>query len=274
MDLSLDLLTLTDSTLFELINSAHEAGFPLVSLWTQPPAFFPRQIVTAQNVRDCAALLADTGVRVHAIEVFELSSEEAIAGYRPALELAAMVGGKAAVAKNTTHRDPARAAALLAALAELAGEYGIGVNIEPLSMGHTRTLAQARDLIEASGADVGIDFDTLHFARVGGTATDIAAIPSGLIRYVQINDGPAAAPTSVEGLRAEAALERLYPGEGVFPLLEWLPLVPTDIPWAIETPSVERARSMLPTEQARQAMQIMQRFLARLGLADSAGRHG
>jgi sugar phosphate isomerase/epimerase len=258
--LSLDCLTLTDTSPSDLIRSASTAGFDLVSISVNPPAAYPRQIVTRAVEVECAALFAGTGVDVHSLEVFDLVSEERIRACRPALELGARLGGKVAVAIHAANPDRAHVVDLLAALVELAGEYGLGVNLEPIAMGLTRTLAEARDLIRDAGVDAGILFDTYHLMRTGGSVDHLRAIEPGLIRYVQINDGPLY--VSPENMYAEAVGERLYPGEGVFPLTELLRAAPVDIPWAIETPSLRRAqRGVSPQMQAKEAMAAMRRLL-------------
>jgi sugar phosphate isomerase/epimerase len=83
---------------------------------------------------------------------------------------------------------------VLAHLAEIAAEYGLGVNLEPVAMGQTRTLAQARDVIRASHADIGILFDTWHLIRSGCGVEQLRELEPGLIRYVQVNDGLARIP--------------------------------------------------------------------------------
>ena len=258
--LSLDCLTLTDTAPCDLIGSASAAGFDLVSTWVNPPAAYPKQIVTRAMERQCAALLADTGVSIHSLKVFDLVSEGSIQACRPALELGARLGGKAALAIHAANPDRAHVVELLATFVGVAAEYGLGVNLEPIAMGRTRTLADARDLIRDAGVDAGILLDTYHLMRVGGCVQDIRAIEPGLIRYVQINDGPAHVPH--ETMHVEAREERLYPGAGVFPLVELLRAAPANVPWAIETPSVRRARSgMSAPIQAQEAMSALRRLL-------------
>jgi sugar phosphate isomerase/epimerase len=130
-------------------------------------------------------------------------------------------------------------------------------------MGLTSTLAQARDLIRASGADVRILFDTWHLMRTGGGIAELRAIEPDLISYVQINDGLLTNPP--EDLIAEVMGERLYIGTGEFPLAELLSAVRRDIPWGIETPSLCRAQAgVSAVDQAREAMAGMQRLLDRI----------
>ncbi len=263
MKLSLDCMTLTNTQPVELIRSAKTAGFDLVTLWLQPPSCFPLQLVTPALERECANALAETGIGVQALEVFDLSSTQTIPSYRPALELGARLGAKAAVAINTRNADAAEVSEALAAFAGLASEYGLGVNIEPIAMCRTATLAQARDLIRAAGVDAGIVLDVYHLVRTGGTAEDIRTLEAGLIRHVQICDGSAS--PSKETIFKEAAEERPYPGEGVFPLVELLSATPNDIPWGIETPSRGRAESGMSAEkQAKEAMAALRQLLQKI----------
>lgn len=259
--LSLDCLTLTDSSPAELIHGAAAAGFDLVSLWVSSPAAFPRMQFAPEMERECAALLRDTGMAVHALEVLDLSSEAAIRNYRPALEMGARLGGKAASAYNGSNPDRGHVADLLALMVEVAGEFGLEVVLEPVAMAHTRTLAEATALIGAAGGGAGILFDSWHLIRSGGGLADLAAIDPSLIRYVQLNDG--LLQSAPEDWISEAMGERTYPGEGEFPLVEILRLLPTDIPWAVETPSLRRARTGMNAQaQAREAMIGLQRLLA------------
>ncbi|MEZ5736229.1 MAG: sugar phosphate isomerase/epimerase [Novosphingobium sp.] len=261
--LSLDCLTLTDTSPPDVIRSAAAAGFDLVSLWVQPPPMYPAAQTTPDHIRECTALLADTCVQVWSLEVFDLVSEDALESYRPALELGAQLGGKAALAYQLTNSDHGHAAELLAAFTEIAGEYGLAVNFEPVAMGQTATLAQARDLIRASGADVGIMFDAWHLIRSGCGIDELRAIEPELIRYVQINDGLATIPD--EQMIPESIGERLYPGAGEFPLAELLRACPRDVPWAIETPSLRRASAgMTAKAQAREAMAALQMLIGAL----------
>lgn len=261
--LSLDCLTLTDSTPQDMIRAAGAAGFDFVSLWLNPAPIYPLSPVTRENVAECASLLVDTGVSLYSLEAFELVSEEGIAACRPAFELGARLGGKAAL---TYHHGEARGGAagdLLARFAETAAEFGLAACLEPIAMGGTATLAQAGALIRESGAAVTINFDVWHLMRTGGSVAELMAIDPALIGYVQINDGLLSNPPA--DAMAEVMGERLYPGDGEFPLVEILRATPKEIPWGIETPSLSRAAAgMSAVDQGREAMAAMRGLLARL----------
>jgi sugar phosphate isomerase/epimerase len=268
MHLSLDCLTLTDTSPAELIRCAAAAGFDLVSLWLNPPVPFPNQLMTPAMARECMELMAGTSVRAHCMEAFDLVSVAAMRACRPSLELGAQFGCKAVLAYHGANPDRTEAAETLAALVELAGEYGLGVNLEPVAFARTRTLAEAEHLILDAVVDAGIIFDTLYLVRNGGSVDDLKSLPPGRIRYVQINDGIAHMPP--EDMLAEASGERLYPGEGVFPLAEMLREAPRDVPWGVEAPSLRRARAgITPQNQAREAMAAMRNLLDSLGDAEA-----
>ena len=72
MKLCLDSLTLSDTEPTELIRSAKSAGFDLVSLWVQPPPIFSSALVTPAKAKLVAAALAETGMRVGPLEVFDM----------------------------------------------------------------------------------------------------------------------------------------------------------------------------------------------------------
>lgn len=262
--LSLDSLTLTDSQPQDAIRAAAEAGFDFCSLWIIPPPLFPSPIVSAEKERECAAILADTGMRVSALEVFDLHSMAGVDECRPLLEMGARLGGQAALAINYSNADRGASAEILAKFAETAAEFGLATNLEPVAGGKSQTLAEACELIRVSGANVGICLDPHHLIRAGGTVADIAAVPSGLIRYVQLCDGPIPQPPEIA--MTEAVCERFYPGDGDFPLLDFLRAAPKDVILGVESPSLRRAQAgASAADQAREAMASVRRLLAGLG---------
>jgi sugar phosphate isomerase/epimerase len=263
MKLCLDCLTLTDTEPVDLILAAKSAGFDLVSLWVQGPPLFPLQLVTPAKAKACQTALADTGMRVGPLEVFVLSSAEAVRSYRPALELGARLGAKSASTINVGNADQVQVGELFAQFAELARGYGLGATHEPLAMFETSTLVQAREIVRAAPVDAGIVFDAFHLIRKGGTVADVRAIEPALFWHVQLCDGAAA--VSPEVALYESVNERLYPGDGEFPLVELFSNLPTNISWGIEAPSVRRAKAGMSAEQqAREAMTALRRVIDKI----------
>lgn len=250
--LSLDCLTLLDASPTELIKIASAAEYSAVSLWIQPPALPGGTLATSAMAADIRQALADTGVALGNLEVFNLNFKGSIAEFEPVLELGAELGAASATAINY---GPERGdlAERFAQFHDLTKRYGLDVLIEPISMSDTRTLQDAVDLIEAANVDAGIVVDFLHLVRTGGTANDLASVDPRYISYIQICDGPATLPEDKWG--AESTDERLYPGDGDWPLVELMRAVPENTPLAVETPSKSRKdRGVSPLDRARQVM--------------------
>lgn len=261
--LSLDSLTLTDTQPQVAIRAASEAGFDACSLWIIPPPLFPSPLVTPEKECECAAVLADSPIEVIALEVFDLHSIAAADDCRPMLEMGARLGGKAALAINYSNPDPLETAEILARFAEVAAGFGLATNFEPVAGGRTQTLAAACDLIRASGADVGICLDPHHLFRSGDTVAGVEALEPGLVRYVQLCDGPLPQPPEIA--ETEAVCERFYPGDGDFPLLDFLRAAPRGATLGIECPSLSRTQAGRSAwDQAREGIAAMRRLLARL----------
>ena len=222
---------------------------------------FPWPCSLPEAERECAAILADTGIEVIALEVFDLHSMAGVESCKPLLEMGARLGGKAALTIHYSNADRNEAAEILAAFCELAGAFGLATNLEPVAGGQSQTLAEAEDLIRRSGADVGLCFDPHHLIRSGGGLAELQAVAPGRIRYNQVCDGPMPQPPEIA--TTEAVCERLYPGEGDFPLVELLRAAPRDVPLGIECPSLRRAQADIsPLDQAREGMATIQRLLS------------
>ncbi|WP_284945983.1 sugar phosphate isomerase/epimerase family protein [Acidisoma cladoniae] len=104
---------------------------------------------------------------------------------------------------------------------DLAGEFGVICDLENLPMWGVRTLNDAWDIVrQADRLNGGLVFDILHFVRGGSTLSDLEAIPGDRIHTVQLNDGPLALPAGVSLL--ENCFDRLWPGEGEFPITDVL----------------------------------------------------
>lgn len=258
LPVSLDVLTLLDTTPVELIHIAAETGYSAVSLWVQPPALPGGTLAVPSMATQICRALAETGVKLGNLEVFNINFDGDIASYEPALELGAHLGGVSATAIDFGPDRP-DIPERFAQFFELAKKCGLAAYLEPISMGRTRTLKDALRLIAAAGVDGGVVLDFLHFVRTGSTLADLAQVPANRIAYVQICDGPLTMAES--GLGTESMAERLYPGEGEFPLVELLRALPANAKLAVETPSQSRsARGESPRERARQAMTATRRL--------------
>jgi sugar phosphate isomerase/epimerase len=259
--LSLDHLTIFDVSPPELVIIAAGLGVPLVSLFTQLPLQADLPIVTAANKAETLARMRDTGVRLGNMECFNLTPEVVAEDFRPAVALGAELGASSLVAINAWDPERNRALDNFVKLCRIAAEYGIKVNVEFISMGKVRTLADAIQFITDSGEhNVGVTVDFLHLMRTGGGAADIRAMDPRLIGYVQVCDGPLDLPQ--EQWNDEGFEQRQMPGEGQFPLADLMAAVPSGITIGVEVPHrALRQAGVSPSERARRAIEGTRRLL-------------
>lgn len=245
--LRIEQMTVFDVDPAEVITIAAELDVPYVSLWTVPGMPDARP-VTAGNKQAVMKQLRHTGVMVDTIEVFPLTPDPR--KYEAAIELGAELGARSIVTINMEPEE-GRATEQFIALCEIAGKYGMNVSLEPISMGITRTVAQAERIVRLSGMSNGrITVDLLHIMRTNSELTDVSALDHGLIGSAQICDGPT--QIAQEYLIEEAAHERMVPGEGAFPLVDFLRIIPDDVVVGIEVPLRSRRESgMSALERSR-----------------------
>jgi sugar phosphate isomerase/epimerase len=263
--LSLDHLTAFEMPPPELVSIAAELGCQHVSLWTQQPMPGSFPLVDRSNLAETKRRLNDTGVTLRSVECFNLMPDVVVDDFRPALELGAELGGKAALAINYMDPDESRCADNFARLCALAATFGLGVNVEFIAMGYVRTPADAQRLIERSGAtNAAINCDLLHVVRSDSSPADIARLPPSLIGYGQICDGPL--QISDDLLVIEGMQQRQIPGEGEFPVGEFLAALPPEVIVGVEVPLKKLRDAGVPAlERARRAMAGTRAALDRFG---------
>ena len=132
------------------------------------------------------------------------------------LDLAAAIGAKMLVVCSNTRADAlddaGRAAADLAALADMAGERGLAIGYEALSTGrHVRHFAQARDIVKLADRDnLGLVLSIAHTVFAGGSFEALESLDPQRIALVHLADVP--------DIRMDPQLLsgnfRLFPGQG------------------------------------------------------------
>ncbi|MCK0167262.1 sugar phosphate isomerase/epimerase [Jannaschia sp. S6380] len=104
----------------------------------------------------------------------------------------------------------------MGAFAERAKAHGLRPTFEFMPTSKITDLATGWDLIQASGSDVGLTFDTWHFWRSDPDHDLLRTIPMDRILEVQIADG---GTQVVEDLQTDLLYHRRVPGEGDFDLV-------------------------------------------------------
>ena len=263
--LSLDHITVTDTTPWQLAQIAAETGCagicPFLHSMEVLPAMPPHDLV-----RDPAALrtmrdtLAATGVSVDLIYPFTMAGRTNPADFAPALETGAQLG--APLANVLCYdRDPARRADRLSELAELAASFGIGLAIEFYPPSQIQTLAQAIAQIDSIGrSDIGVTLDLLHIMRGPEPEASLALLAHPAIAIAQLSDGPPAIDPAT--LEHEAGIQRLLPGQGSFNIPAFLNALNPSTPLSVETPQQNAINAgQSPRQRAQQAINAVRGFL-------------
>ncbi|HEY2607186.1 sugar phosphate isomerase/epimerase family protein [Paraburkholderia sp. RL18-085-BIA-A] len=221
------------------VRHAARAGFGAVGLRLNPTAAgaiaYPSRTGSDAHLA-LRRLLADEGMTVHDVEFIPVRPDIDVASYAPMFDAAADLGAQC-VTVSGDDPDAARLAANLAALCELAAQYGLRVDLEFMRWRHVGTLKQARATVERAGsANLAILVDALHLARSGGSPDDLRALPDGMLRAVQLCDASQDEPVGDDATILEARTGRLPPGSGVLPLTGLLAALPAGTTLGVEMP--------------------------------------
>ncbi|MDI1345407.1 MAG: TIM barrel protein [Pseudolabrys sp.] len=262
--LSLDHLTIIEATPLELIQAAAAGGFEKVGLRIVRPmaaADVVDVIGQPQLQRDLKALMASTGVSIGLVEAIWLSADTDPSALEPALATGAELGARQVLVAGNDP-DEARSCANLSRLALDAKSYGLEIAFEFMPFTKVRSLEDAvRIMRQVAQPNLRLLVDALHVSRSGQDLSTLGKLDSSIVSYVHLCDAPAALPPP-DGLRDEARLGRLYPGDGELDLDAFLDAMPDDAPVGLEAPC--RAYAHLPPiERGRMAGRITRAWLQR-----------
>jgi sugar phosphate isomerase/epimerase len=215
------------------------------------PTLFP--VVGKANLALLQAALRDHDIMVGNIEFFPVRADGEIEIYREAFAMGAAIGAARAVTHIHDSND-GRAVDTLGRLCDLAAEYDLRLGLE--FMGLTPDCASIQRgiwFVEQVGRrNIGIGVDALHLIRTGGTPRDVLAAAPEVFTYAQICDAPGLGVTNDY---LHEALERSMPGDGDFPLEDFVAALPADIAIDVEVPSIRRIDAGLPAlDYAREAV--------------------
>lgn len=207
------------------LDAAAAAGFPLVEIWSHKIGPYLEQ----HRLADLRQALADRGLGVAAVCPYNLRLfgdwKAGLDPIRRAVALAAEIRCPLllvcpdAPGAEEGRTDAYRTAGERArAYAELAAAADIHLAIEPLG-GHPFVPGprQAASILHAAAHPaLGLMMDTFHYYKSQVSEEDVAAIPAQWWTILHINDVPAGDPAGFSDA------DRLYPGEGVLPLVRTL----------------------------------------------------
>jgi sugar phosphate isomerase/epimerase len=231
--LSLEYLTLFGISPPELIDVAANTGYQHVSIVPDvsaiDPAYEPHSVVSDVSLRHATAeRMKDTGITISVGEGFVIKPGMDVHFYVRALDVFASLGIPRI---NTICFEPDLSLGLLqlANLCDLARQHAMEVTLEFTPLSRIKSLSDAVDALAAvTQPNLKIMLDSLHLARSDGTPAEVARVDPALIGYAQISDGPAGYPGD-ELYFHEALFERLLPGDGELPLVEFIRVLPPGI---------------------------------------------
>jgi sugar phosphate isomerase/epimerase len=251
----------------EWVRQAALAGFNAVGLRLNPTsagAIAYPSVVGSEAHLALRRVLADEGMAVHDVEFILVLPDIDVASYAPMFDAAADLGARC-VTVSGDDPDVARLAANLAAMSELAEQYGLRIDLEFMRWRHVGTLKQALAVVERVGSpNLAILVDALHLARSGGSPDDIRALPDGMVRAVQLCDASQDEPVGNDATILEARTGRLPPGSGVLPLGDLLAALPAGTALSAEMP--------LPSLPSQDRLELAYRSTR--GVLDAARRSG
>lgn len=207
----------------EKIRAAAEAGFAGIEIFREDIVGFDG------TPEDIAALARASGIAITSLQ--SLRDWDASPTERAAwcdkqagrfLDLAARLGAPLLVVCANTRADaladPARAAADLARLADLAAARGIRIGYEALATStHVKTFTQAWDIVQrAARPNLGLVVNAIHSFAAETAPTALAQIDIGRVFLVHLAD----APTTRIDPRLMTESFRLLPGQGNLPVAE------------------------------------------------------
>ncbi|KQU07890.1 hypothetical protein ASG56_06410 [Rhodococcus sp. Leaf7] len=188
-------------------------------------------------LRDTKSALADSGMRVLDVEVVKLHPGSSRGDWSAVLEAGAELGADHLLV-TVLDDDRVRAESNFSELAELSGEYGLRTCLEPMIFSSVRDVTAAAAFVEGVSGRPGVLVDALHWARAGSGVADLTAVAPDLLPYCQLCDAVSADPsTDPNAAITEARTDRLAPGAGALPLVEFLQALPASAALSVEAPS-------------------------------------
>jgi sugar phosphate isomerase/epimerase len=250
----------------QLIALAAEAGFASVNLRTAPAvpggAAFPMR-AGDDLVRACRRRLADTGISVRTIEQVGLGRTTNVASLRHLLEAGAELGASRMLCSGDDP-DLSLLADRFAEVCQLAGQFGMAVDLEFMPFRALKTLTDAAAVVAASGAENGwVCLDALHLFRSGGSIASLSAVDPARLGLLQLCDAPREAPDP-NGLAEEARQGRLLPGRGELALAELVAAYPDGRPIDAEIPMMGPFGDLDASARAQLIADTMRAFLGGL----------
>jgi sugar phosphate isomerase/epimerase len=263
---SLAHLTIIGCTPPEMTYIAARAGYDFVSLRLIPmgvPGEAACLPLEKQMIRKTKAALDETGVKLLDIELARILADRDPKTYVPAMEAAAELGARHIISSawTTDRSDRDFIVERYAEICDLAGPFGLTVDLEFPTFSRLTNLQEAADIVHsANRSNGGILIDTLyfHFSNIG--LDELTALPPDWFHLIHICDTAEEIPTTRDGMIRIARDERLYIGEGCIDFAAIFDRVP-GVPFSIELPSLKRVKELGYEGHARRCLETAKQYL-------------
>jgi sugar phosphate isomerase/epimerase len=261
--LSLAHLSELDVPPLELVELAAKAGFASIGLRTSPasPGGVVYPLSTPAEQAEMRKRLADNGVTIAEVEMVPLTSTLRAADHRPMMETGAAIGASRLTVGGGDTEDLSIVAEKLAAMADLAEDFGLAVDLEFMPFRPVKTLSDALDVLKrANHPNAHILIDVLHVFRSRSDIERFKSIDPALLGPVQLCDAPAKAP---DDLVAEARTRRLLPGKGELDLAALLDALPSGLAYGVEVPLASQRPDLDPGARLALLVRSTREYLRR-----------
>jgi sugar phosphate isomerase/epimerase len=247
-----------EATPAQLIECAAASDFDFGGMWVERETWTP---ATTRAIRQQAR---DAGVELLDCEVAWIMPGPPDPWLTGLVDIAAELGARNLLCVSSDP-DLAATTAKFQAMVDRAAGTGVRVNLEFGIFTEVKTIQMARAILEAvEGEAKALLIDTLHWARSGGTAADLAAIPHEWLSYCQPCDAPAQGPdtTNFDAIIDDAINRRMALGEGGLPIAAMVDALPDHLPMAVEERSAA-LRDAFPDlrERARECARTSRKWL-------------
>ena len=252
----------------EMIYIAGMAGYEYASLRPIPmrlPGEPNYDLSTEKELlRQTKQAMKDTGVKIHDIELARILDNVDVGEYEANIAVAAEELGCKHILSSVWTTDKARYMDQFAKLVDIAGKYGMTVNLEFVTWSALYNLDEVMEVLNAQTANnIGLMVDMLHCYRSRVKPEEFDAVPREWFNFVHLNDGPGEIPdrTDTQALIHTGRDARLYPGEGAIDIAGILAHMP-EVVCSIELPHTERSKAMGYAEHARRCLASSKKYFA------------
>lgn len=251
----------------EMIRLAGAAGYDAVGIRAIPLGLPDEPKYDVAHDRELFDLtrraMADTGVFINDIELARITAGVDIPSYEPAFAAGAELGARR-VLSSIWVPDRSYYIDKFGELVDLAGKYGLTVELEFVTWASVSDLDQAVDVLKSVGRpNAGIMIDTLHAHRSHVPASALSALPREWFHMAHICDGPAEIPTDRETLIFQGRDAREYVGDGGIDIAAYVREMPQDTVLSIELPNLSNVQRYGYAEHASRCLEKAKAYLGK-----------